>query len=142
MEVTYYLFGEEAVSTYHEDGAVEAQKRFHDTFRFVEGKNKSWQAIEAVDGWSTWTTIPRDDYFTIAILPFAEIKKIGHGEDTSISFKIWDHRLMVHILGNFYGDTFEVSETSNKESDEFWEEFSDLIEHTLVEMFTEEERRA
>jgi hypothetical protein len=141
MEVTYYLFGEEAVNAFEENGAEIAKKAYHSTFRFAEGQTKSLELAEAINGWQSWMTISRKDYFKISILPFTEIKKIGWGEDTVISFRT-PALNSIHIFGNFYGDVFEEDSELDDDSKAFFDEFWEEINSAMMDVFTEEERRA
>jgi hypothetical protein len=145
MEKSYYLFGSGAVNAY-EDGGAEEVLKMNDsfgTFEFIEGYTKSEELVEAVMGWNAYIAITKGDYFKLVFAPEAGVKKIGLGTDTSICFTIENKDHIVVIIGNFYGDVFEVSGTDGSpESDQFAEDWADQIESLLINVFTEDERRA
>jgi hypothetical protein len=65
-EKTYYLFGEEPVKKYFDDGFESFFKRVDDygfeTFCFIEGITKSTEFAEAIGGWMDYAVITEEEF--------------------------------------------------------------------------------
>lgn len=63
---TYYIFGEEIVNEYNDEGIEGVIKNLPELgfgiFKFVEGKTKSIHLALAMDGWMEFTTIKKKEY--------------------------------------------------------------------------------
>jgi len=68
MEKTFYLFGEDAVKEYNENGINAVVQEFEDnnlsyqTFVFIEGETKSHQLAEAMQGWNDYVIISENEF--------------------------------------------------------------------------------
>lgn len=145
MENTFYLFGQDAVRAYDNGGvkAVLESGEMFASFWFIEGQTKSWELLEAVDGWYDYTVISKDEYFDLNFGHKAQVGKIGTEPDTSIAFSIKDHVDQIFIYGVFYGDTFEITDDPSYSPEEiqFAEDWHEQIQNFLLERFSAEERK-
>lgn len=68
METTYYLFGKDAVMEYDEngiDGVISESENNNISFSlfcFVEGKTRSAELAEAMQGWDDYAIITEEEY--------------------------------------------------------------------------------
>lgn len=68
-ELTHYLFGEDAINEWQENGATEELLDIgFGLFVFEEGVTPSWKLAEAQDGWLEYAIITKEEYDEISAL--------------------------------------------------------------------------
>lgn len=145
MEETFYLFGSTACNVHFDagvKGVIESGCDFG-TFWFIDGQSKSWELIDAFDGWGEYRVITKDEYFYLEFGHKAQVGKVGTEPDTSIAFLIKDDIDRIFIYGVFYGDTFEITDCPlySPEETQFAEDWHEQIQNFLLERFPAEERK-
>jgi len=68
---TYYLFGKQASSCYHDESFEALLEQIKDgleygVFEFEEGVTNSSDLLEAYDGWDGYATITKEEYEQLA----------------------------------------------------------------------------
>jgi hypothetical protein len=64
---TFYLFGEEAVKLYNEEGIESLKKHIKEgnsyaVFVFEEGVTKSYELAESIIGWNDYTILTEQEF--------------------------------------------------------------------------------